>query len=280
MRGLVARRELDAAAFGQQIADAFEQLRMIRDQPARPVPAPGLLVRCRDEEQVPIETLVGTGQLQQCHQVGHGDPLGVEGSSSPDIAILDAAREGRHAPLGGIRGHGVEMREQDQSRPIPAAAQSAPDRRSGLSTVGIWRRNDIALDPLSSQDLPEPIRKCLLASRRIDRLHPDRLGQDLGGALLDGRPGKELVEGPCGVGRCDRDDSGEEKNERRDGAQRASSDDACFGNGTKAGRLATLFCRPFSRSSRGERSRDAGHACDRIFRGACSLDSRSRTVLT
>ena len=60
--------------------------------------------------QVPIETLIRTGKLDQCHQVGHGDPLGVEGSSAPDIAIGDATREGRHAPLGRIRWHGIEMR--------------------------------------------------------------------------------------------------------------------------------------------------------------------------
>ena len=83
------------------------------EQPAGAFGAAGLFVGDGDQHQVAIDGDTLAMQREQGRQLSDPQPLDIDGAPSPDLAVEQAAGEGRRAPAA-AGGYDVDMMHQRQ----------------------------------------------------------------------------------------------------------------------------------------------------------------------
>ena len=175
--------EADGAALVDQKLRIPHQLRVVLDEPARADPLPHLLVRRRQEDHIALQRHAGALQHHQRHQLRDPFPLHVLGTAAPDVPVLDQPPEGIDGPVLRRRQHDVHVVEQDDGAGGAVAAQARVQIR--LAGRGL---EHLRLDALARQHRGQPVRRATLVARRVGRVDPQILGQQLGRVVPQGLP--------------------------------------------------------------------------------------------
>src|SRR5437868_4148040 len=173
----------DRAPFVEQELGVLHQLRMMLDHPTRPHAGAHVLVRRREEDDVPLERHAGAFEREQCHELRNRLALHVECATPPQIAVLHRPGEGVDLPVFRAREHHVHVVQQDQR---PGAAVSG-EARVQVRLSGL-RLEDLRADSLAREHRLEPLGRLELVARRVGGVDRDVLRQERRGLPADGAP--------------------------------------------------------------------------------------------
>ena len=113
---VIGQGERKAADLAHALADTVKQVGPVIDDPVRSVLAACLLVRDKEEDQVPLRAHAGPAPRAR-ERDEHGiHVLHVHGSASPDHPVVHFGGEGGHRPIRRARGHDIEVTVQEQPR--------------------------------------------------------------------------------------------------------------------------------------------------------------------
>ena len=143
---------------------------MVLDEPARPHPAPDLLVCGCEEDHVAFQRNGGALEREQGHQLRDSLAFHVERPAPPDVPVLLGAAEGIHLPVLRTGEHDVHVVEQDQR----ARASVAPQARVEVGFPGPGLE-DLRLDSLAGEYGLQPGRGLELVPRRVGGVDRDVL---------------------------------------------------------------------------------------------------------
>ena len=168
-----------APAFVERVVGS-NSLGMRLAQPRQAKALAHLLVGRRDEDQV-------AGRLEPFpRKRGDGDGIGrnlalhVERAATPDLTVANLSRPRVDLPLSGIRDDRVRVRKQEQARPVAPPGKS-PDEVRALR----YLRVQLTLDSVCSEVVPEQLRGDSLVPRRIHRVEPDQLLDEVGNLVAE-----------------------------------------------------------------------------------------------
>ncbi len=127
-----------------------------------------LLVGVGHEEELAAED-PGPGGTDRGAQVGHPEPLRIQGAPAVQVSVLDLRGERRNAPLFRPRRHHVHVVDQDEPRLLGSAhvAQDVRFLRRGAERD----RRQAVID----QDAAEQLRRRAAVPGRVRRVDPDVL---------------------------------------------------------------------------------------------------------
>ena len=159
-------------------------------EPDRALAAARLLVGRRDDDQLAARRPPALARER------HGGRdlrrrlrLHVLRAAAPELAVGDLARPRVALPVGGLGEHGVDVREQDEPRPVGLAAQARDEVRALLGAA-----EQVDLEAGVAQDAGEVLLALALGAGRVHGPEPDEALEELRGVLL------EIGHDPAGYG--------------------------------------------------------------------------------
>jgi hypothetical protein len=160
---------------------------MLVDQPVGALPAAGLLIRRRAEDDVAaqagdrIRGRIAAGRTRRAGEAAHDldfhrhHRLHIDRAAAPDVAVGQIAGERVVGPAGRLRGHDVEMREKEQRVAASPVAVNASDYRTPAGE----RFHDRGPEPLIGEHLLQVSSGKDLVAGRVDGLDPNQRSQQL-----------------------------------------------------------------------------------------------------
>ena len=140
-----------------------------------------LLVRLRDQQQIAARLKAGAGEVGDRHAARGELVLHVAGAATPDEALVVEVRvKRRMRPVGRVSGHDVGVPHQRERRPRAAAGQAGDQ----VGPVGI-ASHQLTGHAVGLEVLLDDQRGRRLASRRVRRIDPHELAQELDGLVAE-----------------------------------------------------------------------------------------------
>lgn len=164
-----------------------DEVRVIGEQP-REAPAPSpLLVRRREEDDVPLQRdLAGAGgarQQKDSHQIRREHPLVVDRAAAVQVAILDDATERLDRPVLTLDGDDIHVREKQHGSFGGGAPESPHEDRARGGGL-----EELRLDSLLREHRLEIPRQRELVARRIHGIELDEALEMTDGLRVRGGP--------------------------------------------------------------------------------------------
>ena len=157
---------------------------MLAAEPADAAELAVLLVRRGGELDRAGERGARALEARQRHGLGRDLVLHVGGAAAPDEPVLDDAAERRHAPLGGVGGHDVEVAHH---RECGAGARAVEPRREVLALRQLADQR--GLDAVARRGTPAARAHTQSRCRRVGRVDAQQGGEQVDDLALELAPG-------------------------------------------------------------------------------------------
>ena len=160
--------------------------------------AVAFLICVADDHDVPVELDPRSFERDDCHELDDPMAFHVEGAPAIDVAVLDLSTERIDGPLVPGRRNYIHVVHQGDGLLPPGAPN--PRVEVGPPRPQFSRIQDLPLDSLLGQDIPEPVGSSELIAGRVGAVDPDVVGEKVTGFLLELVPvklGLLGMEGRC-----------------------------------------------------------------------------------